>query len=181
MGSIELLGRHDPLVPPRHANFVGNSDFQGTGDEFLKLFIKYAGLSSADRVLDAGCGIGRMARPLTRVLSPPMGSYDGFDVVADAVAWCQKRYRDTSVPFRFAHVDLHNAEYNPTGRERRPTSSASRTRMTRSISPLRHRCSRTCSPRTRDITWLRSLELSHQGDAYSAPGSCSTTRPTPRA
>lgn len=117
-GVDRVLGRHDPLVPPRHANFVGNSDFQGTGDEFLKLFIKYAGLSSADRVLDAGCGIGRMARPLTRVLSPPMGSYDGFDVVADAVAWCQKRYRGTSVPFRFAHVDLQNAEYNPTGRER---------------------------------------------------------------
>jgi SAM-dependent methyltransferase len=112
-----MLGHHDRLVPPRRASFVGNSDFRETGDQFLDLFVKYGGLSSGDRVLDVGCGIGRMARPLSRVLSPPAGSYDGFDVVADGIAWCQQHYRDTQVPFRFAHVDLHNAEYNPTGRE----------------------------------------------------------------
>ena len=68
------LGRHDPLVPLRRASFVGNSDFRETGDHFLQLFVKYSGLSSGDRVLDVVCGIGRMARPLTRVLSPPTGS-----------------------------------------------------------------------------------------------------------
>ena len=116
-GADRFLGRHDPLVPPRRANFVGNTDFRDTGDQFLELFVKYAGLSKSDRVLDVGCGIGRMARPLTRVLSPPTGSYDGFDIVADAIAWCRESYRRTAVPFRFAHVDLHNPEYNPAGRE----------------------------------------------------------------
>jgi SAM-dependent methyltransferase len=116
-GVDRVLGRHDPLIPPRRTSFVGNSDFRDTGDQFLDLFVRHAGLSGGDRVLDVGCGIGRMARPLTRVLSPPTGSYDGFDVVADGIAWCQEHYRDTGAPFRFAHVDLHNAEYNPGGRE----------------------------------------------------------------
>jgi SAM-dependent methyltransferase len=86
-----------------------------TGDQFLELFRTYSGLRSSDRVLDVGCGIGRMARPLTRVLAPPTGSYDGFDIVAPAIAWCQRHYQATPVPFRFVHADLGNAEYNPTG------------------------------------------------------------------
>jgi SAM-dependent methyltransferase len=116
--SDRVRGRHDPLVPPRRANFVGNSDFVATGDQFAELFRRHAGLAASDRVLDVGCGLGRMARPLTRVLSPPAGSYDGFDVVADAITWCRRHYAGTSVPFRFAHLDLFNAEYNPHGRGR---------------------------------------------------------------
>jgi SAM-dependent methyltransferase len=116
-GADRAGGRRDPLVPPRRANFVGNSDFAATGDQFLGLFRTYGNLRSSDRVLDVGCGIGRMARPLTRVLAPPTGSYDGFDVVAPAIAWCQRHYRATPVPFRFVHADVHNPEYNPTGSE----------------------------------------------------------------
>lgn len=111
-----VRGRRDPLIPPRRANFVGNSDFAATGDQFLELFRTYGELKSSDRVLDVGCGIGRMARPLTRVLAPPTGSYDGFDVVSHAITWCQQHYLGTRVPFRFVHVDLHNPEYNPDGR-----------------------------------------------------------------
>jgi SAM-dependent methyltransferase len=111
-----VRGPRDPLIPPRRANFVGNSDFAATGDEFLELFRTYGDLKSSDRVLDVGCGIGRMARPLTRVLAPPAGSYDGFDVVSHAITWCQQHYRATQVPFRFVHVDLHNPQYNPDGR-----------------------------------------------------------------
>ena len=41
-----------------------------------------------ERVLDIGCGIGRMARPLTPYLTPP-GAYDGFDINADGIAQLQ--------------------------------------------------------------------------------------------
>jgi SAM-dependent methyltransferase len=117
-GVDRVRGRRDPLIPPRRrSNFAGDSDFAATGDQFLELFRTYGDLSGSDRVLDVGCGIGRMARPLTHVLAPPTGSYDGFDVVPHAIAWCQQHYRCTRVPFRFVHVDVHNPEYNPEGRE----------------------------------------------------------------
>lgn len=110
-----LAGRHDPLVPPRRLNFVGNSDFRATGDEFLGHFRALAGLRSDDRVLDIGCGIGRMARVLTGVLAAPGGSYDGFDVSQRGIEWCREHYRDTPAPFRFVQVDLHHPRYNPDG------------------------------------------------------------------
>jgi SAM-dependent methyltransferase len=110
------LGRRDPLTPPRRRlDFVGDSDFQATGEEFLGYFRELADFKPTDRVLDVGCGIGRMARVLAAELRPP-GSYDGFDIVADAISWCARHYRDMPVPFAFAHADLHNTRYNPAGR-----------------------------------------------------------------
>jgi len=109
------LRRRDPLIPPRRlAGYVGDSDFAATGDEFLGYFRELAGLRAQDRVLEIGCGIGRMARVLVPVLHPP-GSYDGFDVVDSGIAWCQEHYRVTAAPFRFVHADLRNSAYNPGG------------------------------------------------------------------
>jgi SAM-dependent methyltransferase len=110
-----VSGRRDALVPPRRMWFVGDSDFVSTGDEFLRHFQQLAGLSPHDRVLDLGCGIGRMARVLVDVLEPP-GSYDGFDVVPHGIDWCRAHYVNTRAPFRFELADVRNAEYNPDGR-----------------------------------------------------------------
>ncbi len=110
-----LTGRRDHLTPPRRmSGYVGRGDFRATGEEFLGHFRDLGGLREQDRVLEMGCGIGRMARVLAPVLRPP-GSYDGFDVVAGGIAWCAERYRDTPAPFRFRHADLRNSAYNPHG------------------------------------------------------------------
>ncbi len=109
------LGRSDALTPPRRlSDYVGDSDFRATGAEFLGYFEELAGLESSDRVLEIGCGIGRMARVLVPVLRPP-GGYDGFDVVRTGIDWCRSRYVRTPAPFRFHHADLRNAAYNPAG------------------------------------------------------------------
>ncbi len=94
-------------------DFVGHSDFVATGDEFLAHFVTLGGLGPDERVLDAGCGIGRMARPLAGYLADA-GSYDGFDVNADGIAWCELRYRDRP-NFHFVLSDIRNAVYNPGG------------------------------------------------------------------
>jgi SAM-dependent methyltransferase len=110
-----LTGRRDRLTPPRRfSGYVGRGDFRATGDEFLGHFGELGGLRAEDRVLEIGCGIGRMARVLAGVLRPP-GSYDGFDVVASGIGWCQEHYRNTPAPFRFRHADLRNSAYNPGG------------------------------------------------------------------
>lgn len=111
-----LSRRPDPLVPPRRLDFVGHSDFAATGDEFLGHFVTLAGLIPDERVLDIGCGIGRMARPLAGFLSP-RGSYDGFDINAEGIAWCREHYAPYP-NFRFVLADLYNSRYHPQGTQR---------------------------------------------------------------
>jgi SAM-dependent methyltransferase len=111
-----VRGRSEPLVPPRRLNFVGPGDFVAVGDEFLRHFVELGGLRPTDRVLDIGCGIGRMARPLTGYLEAG-GGYDGFDVSREGIEWCRRHYAGFD-RFRFQHADLVNATYNPGGTER---------------------------------------------------------------
>jgi SAM-dependent methyltransferase len=108
-----VSGRGDRLVPPRRLDFVGHSDFAATGDEFLGHFVELGGLQPDHAVLDVGCGIGRMARPLAGYLSSD-GSYDGFDVNRDGIGWCRRRYA-RHANFRFQVADLYNRRYNPHG------------------------------------------------------------------
>jgi SAM-dependent methyltransferase len=108
-----LSGRAGRLVPPRRLQFVGEGDFVSVGDEFLSHLVALCGLRAEDRVLDIGCGIGRLARPLAGYLSID-GAYAGFDVDAAGIRWCTQRYGHFP-QFTFAHADLRNARYNPGG------------------------------------------------------------------
>jgi SAM-dependent methyltransferase len=112
LDAADTVRLHDPLLPPRRMRgYVGDSDFRTTGDEFLELCIELAGLRPDERVLDVGSGIGRMARPLARYLRPP-GSYEGFDVVPEGIAWCRRRY-EAHPNFRFQLADVRNGLYRP--------------------------------------------------------------------
>ena len=110
-----LLGRSDPLLPPRRCvHDIGGGDFKRIGDEFLRYFIDYAQFRPDERVLDVGCGYGRMAVPLTSYLTES-GAYWGFDLNKDAIAWCQDRIQPKRDNFHFAHADIFNGNYNPRG------------------------------------------------------------------
>lgn len=92
---------------------VGAGDFAAVGEEFLGHMVELCGLRPGERVLDAGCGVGRLARPLSAYLGAG-GAYAGFDVDAAAIAWCHERYGELP-NFAFAHADLRNRRYNPHG------------------------------------------------------------------
>lgn len=108
------LGRRRELVPPRWRNPVGDGDFESTGAEFLDHFIHLGGLQPSHHVLDVGCGIGRMARPLTKYLDT--GTYEGFDILPAGIEWCQKNVTPRYPNFHFTLADVRNREYNPNGR-----------------------------------------------------------------
>ena len=108
--------RRDPTLaplPPRHLAFVGAGDYEATGQQFLGFFRELGGLDSDDRVLDLGCGVGRMAMPLTGYLEG--GSYAGFDVGRGMVRWCQRNISSRWPNFEFAWAPVHNGKYNPFG------------------------------------------------------------------
>ena len=69
--------------PPPDSIFVGDGDYRAIGAEFLGHFVRLGRLQPHERVFDIGCGIGRMAVPLTQYLDPERGSYDGVDPVMD--------------------------------------------------------------------------------------------------
>ena len=109
-----VTGRRDPLVPPGDLHSIGDGEFVGIGDEFLRYFVDLGNLRPQESVLDIGCGTGRMARPLTSYLSD--GSYDGIDIVDRSIAWCQRTYGTRFPKFRFHFLDAYNGVYNPTGK-----------------------------------------------------------------
>jgi SAM-dependent methyltransferase len=111
-----FFGRENhPLLPPRHMIYTGAGDFLRQGKQFRSYFEKYAGLHPGSRVLDVGCGIGRMAVPLTEVLHPDQGFYEGFDVVKTGIDWCQNRITPDFPHFRFQYVPLLNDLYRTDG------------------------------------------------------------------
>lgn len=110
-----VLKRRDPLTPPKGRIFFGGGDFDKIGEEYFLYFVDLGGLKPHERVLDVGCGIGRMAVPLTRYLSAN-GSYEGFDVFLEGIRWCRKNIAPKYPNFRFQVADIKNKEYNPSGR-----------------------------------------------------------------
>ncbi|MCL4115689.1 UNVERIFIED_CONTAM: hypothetical protein GTU68_042769 [Idotea baltica] len=81
----------------------------------MRHFRNLCDLQADDQVLDIGCGVGRIAIPLTQFLSM-QGSYDGFDIVPDAIRWCQKEVTDRYPNFRFEVANIYNKNYHPTGK-----------------------------------------------------------------
>jgi len=114
-----LSGQRDQLTPPKKLRaFIGinsEKDFKSVGDEFFKYFIDLGKLKLYERVLDVGCGIGRMAVPLTEYLNEK-GSYEGFDIYAEGINWATKSISSKFPNFHFKFVDIQNKSYNPEGK-----------------------------------------------------------------
>ena len=112
---IDTLKGKDDLTPPRSMIFVGDGDFRKVGEEFKKYFIDLAEIRPDVRALDVGCGIGRMAVPLTSYLSSA-GEYWGFDIVKEGIEWCRDKITSRFSNFHFDRVDIYNKNYNPRGK-----------------------------------------------------------------
>jgi len=95
-----------------------------------------------------------MAIPLTRYLGAE-GSYEGFDIVAEGIEWCQTQ---------ITRVFLGSVSRSPTSTTACIVQTAGSKRgitsfhiqPSRSISFFSHRCSRTCCLLDIDITYARS-------------------------
>ena len=98
--SDAMTKKRGELLPPRRLMSQVPGNFQQVGTEFLGHFTNLGGLLIDHRVLDIGCGPGRMALPLTGFLSTA-GSYEGIDTWSEAVDWCAEQITPRFGNFRF--------------------------------------------------------------------------------
>ncbi|MDM8560815.1 class I SAM-dependent methyltransferase [Candidatus Parabeggiatoa sp. HSG14] len=107
----------DDLVPPNERIFCGQADtdnFKEHGQVYVERFIRHCHLKPNEKILEVGCGIGRIAIPLAQYLKT--GSYEGFDIVPHGIEWCQQKVATRYSNFNFQLADIYNKAYNPNGK-----------------------------------------------------------------
>jgi ubiquinone/menaquinone biosynthesis C-methylase UbiE len=112
----KFSGKKDALAPSKSKIFTGAPlRFGERGNYLVHRLQDLTAFTPDARVLDIGSGMGRLAVALTRYLSDE-GSYEGFDIVPSGIDWCTENITARHPNFRFTLADIHNLEYNPTGR-----------------------------------------------------------------
>jgi SAM-dependent methyltransferase len=82
------------------------------GLEWLEFLIRHGRLPPWGKVLDIGCGTGRMAVPLSYYIAHE-GEYHGFDVLQESIDYCKREIEHPA--FHFDRVDLSHYLYNQHG------------------------------------------------------------------
>lgn len=94
------------------AHFKNDAAFVRTAVRDVKRLERTAGLTTESRVLDWGCGAGRLAIGIREHLGR-VADYHGVDVQPDLIAWAVDNL--AAPGFRFTCVDVSNERYNPDG------------------------------------------------------------------
>ena len=114
-GSVNLDGVDLPPASIRLGghNFEDDRDFLDAAIRDARRLQQDLGVTASSRVLDIGCGVGRLPIGLREVFAR-MPPYFGVDVAAGVVRWCQAHITDPEATF--IHLDLANDRYNPRGK-----------------------------------------------------------------
>lgn len=106
LGELPIIDDSDA---PRGGINPKSPMFDKIGQQFLRLFIDHARLSKRSKVLDVGCGTGRIAKALEGFLEG--GKYTGLDANSRFIDYCEATYKKA----KFDHCNVYHEEYNPTG------------------------------------------------------------------
>jgi len=103
-GKYRMGGKH----------FKNDDAFIRTAVRDVKRLERLAGLTAESRLLDWGCGAGRLAVGVREHFpNRRIADYHGVDVQPDLISWARENL--TAPGFRFTCVDVANERYNPAG------------------------------------------------------------------
>src|SRR3954453_21362444 len=104
----------DIPIPLLNMTGGGTDTFETISKIHIAALRKFIGLSWSDHVLEIGCGIGRDAIPLTKILAPD-ATYVGIDIIQSSIDFCQANISARYGNFKFFHFDVSDKLHNPTG------------------------------------------------------------------
>jgi SAM-dependent methyltransferase len=96
--------------PFKSAQHFFDSSFQN-----FKELLYFTGLTPQHRVLDYGCGLGRLSIPMSAYLDAAGGSYCGVDTNASCISRNSRVFGDYE-NFRFIHANIYSKMYNRQGK-----------------------------------------------------------------
>lgn len=107
-------------LPKSGEIFTGRGNFLEIGFTVRENLLKFAGLNSRSHVFDIGCGLGRVAIPLTSEIKE--GEYHGLDIVKKGINYCREQISTKFPNFHFHHQPLFNDLYTSGGKKATETS-----------------------------------------------------------
>ena len=91
----------------------GPDTFDAISSAHINNIQQWVGLDADHTVLEIGCGIGRDAIPLTKILRN--GRYVGIDIIKRSIDWCSENISTNNKNFQFYHFDVKDQLHNSGG------------------------------------------------------------------
>lgn len=114
-----VLHRGYRLPPKSMRNAMCGDPFRSDSFYFLSAVLEATrfsarlGYTQSSRVVDIGCGLGRLATGLLVEFGDVR--YLGIDANEKFVRWCRENIEKYHPAFQFVHLDMANELYNPAG------------------------------------------------------------------
>ena len=109
------------VLPAKHLRSCGrkfrdDEHFLASAQAEAERLVERSGLTASSRVLDVGCGVGRLAIGVIGRIGA-IRAYRGVDIDKEAIRWCQCHITLEHPAFQFFHVNVKHPRYNPRGKE----------------------------------------------------------------
>lgn len=92
------------------AKFRDDSYYLQSAENEARRLVENFSCNSSSRVLDIGCGQGRLAIGLARIIGEL--PYIGLDVDEWSIRWCQKHIHSSHPSYTFERINVFNERYN---------------------------------------------------------------------
>jgi SAM-dependent methyltransferase len=107
------------ITPPKYLRFGGkefkeDTFFLTSGRLGPQRLTERCTVTFESRILDIGCGVGRLAIGILNQMSKPP-FYWGVDVDPGSIKWCRRHISSGHSSFHFTHVNVVNRRYNAYG------------------------------------------------------------------
>jgi SAM-dependent methyltransferase len=106
------------IIPSRTSTIAGPKfkdykSYLGSAEDEAKRLVEHFQCNLKSRVLDIGCGLGRLPIGIIRIVGET--GYTGIDVDGISIDWCKKNIGRYHPSFKFHHLSVYNERYNKKG------------------------------------------------------------------